>query len=61
MQEYSEVIIHEVDLEKLIEKSGKSITKIAEEVGITRAYIYMVLNGKVRMSEQTWEKLKKAL
>lgn len=61
MQKYSKVIIKEIDLRKLITRSGKTITQIAIDSGITRGYIYSILAEKTIMSEDTWELLKKAL
>ena len=61
MQQYKQVIIKEVDLRKLIDKSSNTISQLSLKTGITRAYIHMVLSGKEIMTEATWNLFKKHL
>ena len=58
---YSQVIITEVDLKKLLKKQNLSISQVEKLTGLKRQTIYNAINGKCIMTEESWLKIKNIL
>ncbi len=54
--------IKEVDLKKLMKAKGiKSLYELAQKADISYSYLNRAYNGYHRISDRTWQKLKKFL
>lgn len=56
-----EIVIHEVDLKKLMENKGLTIAKLSELTGIHFTQINKYRTGYTAMRPETWDKIKKYL
>lgn len=56
-----EVILHKVDLKKLLKQANLSLRQLAKEAGIDYVYLNRVSNGYFSLSEAHWNKIKNIL
>ena len=54
-----QVITYKADLKKILKESGISLNKLSKMTGIDKSYLSRAKNGKISLSMNHWEKIKK--